>query len=77
MRRLFLFAVLFACTAVMAQNRPAQAVASGPVNAVFNKYGHVPGQEGQFALVCTGDATLTLGKSDYENVNCKWNFRNR
>lgn len=38
---------------------------------------HVPGHEGQFALVCTGDATLTLGKFDYENVNCKWNFRDR
>lgn len=38
----------------------------------------VPGKEGeQFALVCTGDATLTLGRFDFNNVNCKWNFRDR
>ena len=37
----------------------------------------VPGHEGKFALVCTGDATLTLGTYDFDDVNCKWNFRDR
>ena len=38
----------------------------------------VPGHVGeQFALVCTGDCSLTLGKYDFNDVNCKWNFRDR
>ncbi|MCQ2110569.1 MAG: family 43 glycosylhydrolase, partial [Bacteroidaceae bacterium] len=38
----------------------------------------VPGKEGeQFALVCTGDCSLTLGKYDFNDVNCKWNLRDR
>lgn len=39
---------------------------------------HVPGQGSQqFALVCTGDCSLTLGKYDFNDVNCKWNLRDR
>lgn len=38
MRRLFFLVALFACTALTAQNRPAPAAGSGPVNAVFDKY---------------------------------------
>ncbi|MCQ2065978.1 MAG: RICIN domain-containing protein, partial [Bacteroidaceae bacterium] len=38
----------------------------------------VPGKEGkQLALVCTGDCSLTLGQYDFNDVNCKWNFRDR
>lgn len=38
----------------------------------------VPGKEGkQFALVCIGDCSLTLGQYDFNDVNCKWNFRDR
>lgn len=38
----------------------------------------VPGKVGeQFALVCTGDCTLTLGKFNFNDDNCKWNFRDR
>ena len=38
----------------------------------------VPGHEGeQFALVCTGDSTVALGKYDFNSDNSKWNFRDR
>ena len=38
----------------------------------------VPGHEGeQFAIVCTGDSTVALGKYDFNSDNSKWNFRDR
>lgn len=37
----------------------------------------VPGQEGEYVIVSTGDSTVALGKYDFNSDNSKWNFRDR
>ena len=37
----------------------------------------VPGQEGQFAIVSTGDSTVALGEYDFNSDNSKWNFTDK
>ena len=37
----------------------------------------VPGQDGEYVIVSTGDSTVALGKYDFNSDNSKWNFRDR
>ena len=38
----------------------------------------IPGYTGEpLVVVSTGDSTVALGKYDFNNVNCKWDFRDR
>ena len=38
----------------------------------------IPGYTGEpLTLVSTGDSTVSLGKYDFNDVNCKWDFRDR
>jgi arabinan endo-1,5-alpha-L-arabinosidase len=35
----------------------------------------VPGTKEKLCLISVGDSNASLGKFDFEDVNCKWNFR--